>query len=1292
MEVKKRSLCASSDINSPFSAFGIVSAPCLTHHLKYIRIPMLRKLSLSIALFLAICSPAQAETPASGQAQKLAALMQQTAIADSLGAEDANLSEIVKIQSDDPVLSRYLEWSKQYYSQKYQVSPKDTPLPGAVTQFFVSFPFASTSMFDFARPFSPESGYDTSKSQEGAMYPALNWMKYESTGNYSAVLAQECIDNSGFVTMFLATRIRIDDARGIDAYLEIPSSTPVVAWMNGKRVLENIEKGPTPAPKYGERWPIHLNAGENILTIKVAALETQPAFYVFLTDRKTGNPIPFKIDLEQPIVSGPLDDARPDTSEPSILSSLYRDQSNSPALRAYIAREIFSEEEADRLVNDLLFTDVEATSELPPDDLELAILALNNHPKSLQFMVRAMKKHANDPRMQLLYARQMILASEDQGDTGVRFVDEWPQIHQNLVSMTAPVVNGISYEPLRRKLIALSELNAQQTLTAIREISKDPQKCPECERYLIPNMMGSLTDRYLVAEHLDYLEKQLEHDRNSSALLVDIMDGKLRRAVLRNDESELAKTLAEIQQSSESFFKIHPYDDYFWSFWLNVVSEYGLDSERVKASPELAQKLSDAGFSADADTWFMLYLSQRVNDPKRWQRYAEHCLKTGQTAEVISAYEMASRLQPQDTSLSERSEMMKKIANHPETEKAAASSEPSFETPYIIREIPDNRDANATGLVSLLDNRVVKIHENGLSSTYNQIAFQILDEQGLKAVRMMPINYSPTDEKLEIISVTTMKKDGSVRRLYETTEYNTADESVKMYYDQRQVVIEVPGLAVGDRIEYQFRRTQIQRAASSVSFFSDIYQLQSWFNRQWSRYTIIAPESTNVTLLRHTPAGNPTQVGTSKKEGGNIVITYEEKDTPRLLAEPQMPGATEVMPFLLVSTFRTWQELTDWFIDLASPQWKADDAIRAKVQELTKGIDDPFEKLKRIHSFVVKSTRYVALEFGIHGHKPYPAAQIFERRFGDCKDKASLLKVMLREAGIESEFVLARTRQNGDVTLDLPNPYLFDHAILYVPQFDLFLDGTAEFSGTRELPAMDQDAQVLVLSDASTYKLQKIPVSKPSDNHVQQTWEFDLTQGQDVSFAYHADYSGYMAPSYRERYQIDSLQRERLESEIAYNIHGSQLKSFEFSDLSDLEKDVSLNYTATTTLSDIVKSDGSLWLVTPMVMPSQMAKSFASSAKRRTPIVQAVPFVIDKTITLILPPGAKVTLPEAVSESGKFGSYTITSSLADNRLTTQIQLTLTQVKIQPDDYPGYLDFLQSYDRRLNTQFQINLSK
>ena len=69
-----------------------------------------------------------------------------------------------------------------------------------------------------------------------------------------------------------------------------------------------------------------------------------------------------------------------------------------------------------------------------------------------------------------------------------------------------------------------------------------------------------------------------------------------------------------------------------------------------------------------------------------------------------------------------------------------------------------------------------------------------------------------------------------------------------------------------------------------------------------------------------------------------------------------------------------------------------------------------------------------------------------------------------------------------------------------------------------------------------------------------------------------------------------------------------------------------------------------------------------------------------------------MTLPEAVSESGKFGSYTITSSLADNRLTTQIQLTLTQVKIQPDDYPGYLDFLQSYDRRLNTQFQINLSK
>ena len=74
---------------------------------------------------------------------------------------------------------------------------------------------------------------------------------------------------------------------------------------------------------------------------------------------------------------------------------------------------------------------------------------------------------------------------------------------------------------------------------------------------------------------------------------------------------------------------------------------------------------------------------------------------------------------------------------------------------------------------------------------------------------------------------------------------------------------------------------------------------------------------------------------------------------------------------------------------------------------------DVSEALGAVHAFVVTQTRYVGLEFGIHGYKPYRVDQVLSRRFGDCKDKASLTVVLLREVGIDAQLVLVRTRRNG---------------------------------------------------------------------------------------------------------------------------------------------------------------------------------------------------------------------------------------------------------------------------------------
>ena len=90
------------------------------------------------------------------------------------------------------------------------------------------------------------------------------------------------------------------------------------------------------------------------------------------------------------------------------------------------------------------------------------------------------------------------------------------------------------------------------------------------------------------------------------------------------------------------------------------------------------------------------------------------------------------------------------------------------------------------------------------------------------------------------------------------------------------------------------------------------------------------------------------------------------------------------------------------------PQFALDQPLKEQVAQLIKGARTDRDKIAAIQEFVLRSTRYVALEFGIYSYKPYPVAQTFARRFGDCKDKASLMIAMLREAGIDAELALVR--------------------------------------------------------------------------------------------------------------------------------------------------------------------------------------------------------------------------------------------------------------------------------------------
>ena len=85
------------------------------------------------------------------------------------------------------------------------------------------------------------------------------------------------------------------------------------------------------------------------------------------------------------------------------------------------------------------------------------------------------------------------------------------------------------------------------------------------------------------------------------------------------------------------------------------------------------------------------------------------------------------------------------------------------------------------------------------------------------------------------------------------------------------------------------------------------------------------------------------------------------------------PPWTEVLGHVNVSTYKSWDDLGRWYWGPVKDQLVADDEVRRRAEALTQGLKDDRAKARAIYDYVVQKTRYVALEFGIHGFKPYRA-------------------------------------------------------------------------------------------------------------------------------------------------------------------------------------------------------------------------------------------------------------------------------------------------------------------------------
>jgi transglutaminase-like putative cysteine protease/tetratricopeptide (TPR) repeat protein len=672
----------------------------------------------------------------------------------------------------------------------------------------------------------------------------------------------------------------------------------------------------------------------------------------------------------------------------------------------------------------------------------------------------------------------------------------------------------------------------------------------------------------------------------------------------------------------------------------------------------------------------------------------------GQPDRALSSYEYALGLAPEDVDvlrelgdlhgeLGQRDEQMARLRQllGLEPQDTEARQYLSALEPQVARAdeayawAPErflaDRFAPAAGFHrrTLLDLTVTQVYDNGLAGQFRQVVFQPLTDAGAAVGRQYSFTFQADRQRAQLRGARVYRASGEVDESIESGEGPADSPELSMYTSAHTVYVQFPRLEAGDVVELRYRIDDIGDRGEFAGYFGELEYLQSEGPIGHAQYVVITPKDRKLYVDAQRIPGLDSSV---EVKGNERVHSFRADALVGVSPEPAMPPWSEVLGFVHVSTYPSYKELGAWYWGLSRDQLELDDATRELTRRIAAGKPGTREKVEAVYDWVVKNTRYVALEFGIYGYKPRRSVQTVSRGWGDCKDKAAVLVAMLNELGIEATMVLVRSGHRGRIRSDVASLAPFDHAIAYVPELDLYLDGTAEFTGSRELPAMDQGALALQVN-AGNAKLVTLPDNDPKLHLERRSVVMQLAQNGNAELEIAYDKSGPSAAGWRQRYAGEATRGARVLEDLSSEFPGLALvpNALTLNDVSNYEAPVSLRLRGKA--PHLWREEGgALSLrVTPR---ERLSPLYASLARRRLDVdIGAVPS-LDQRYEIVLPAGHEVqSAPPSSKLEGPFGSFSVEVSQSPGKVVVQSRLALAVSRVSPQQYAEFRKFCLAAD-------------
>ncbi len=591
--------------------------------------------------------------------------------------------------------------------------------------------------------------------------------------------------------------------------------------------------------------------------------------------------------------------------------------------------------------------------------------------------------------------------------------------------------------------------------------------------------------------------------------------------------------------------------------------------------------------------------------------------------------------------------------------------------------------------VVLMTEETVDVSSDGTVVRTVRHAVRILEPEG-RSEAVASVVYQTDADKVKDLNAWLIRRAGKAVEYGKKETIDVALAENDLYNEARSRLISAARAAEpGDVFGYE----SVIEERNIFSQFS--YRFQYDIPVLRSRFTLNMPNGWRAeSVTFNAKKVEPTVQGLS--------YVWEMADLKPIRYEPGSPRRSSLAPRLAVSifpeqavatrlkTFANWNDVARWMAEIEDPQMTIDDNLAAKAQDLTANSKTEFEKIQAISRYV-QGIQYISIQIGTGrggGYIPRPATEVFARSYGDCKDKANLMRAMLHVLGIESYMVSITADDPHYVRTEWASPHQFNHCIIAVRISDgtvvtsvvthptlgrlLIFDPTDPYTPIGDLPE-DQQGSLALIDHPETQELTVMPTLPAEMNRVDRQVEVELTPDGDVKGTVVEKNIGQAARHERARMKgLSSTDyRSVIERWISRGAAGAKTSKISPSDDHEQGKfDLEIEFTADS-YAQLMQQR--LMVFRPAIIGRLDRLSFGDGARLNPYNIDASAY--SERVRIKLPEGFEIDeMPESLTLESDFGFYNVNYEVDGGHLIFTRSLKLKRTTVPAAEYGSVRSF------------------